>query len=32
MGNPLWIFAIKSKDETINIYEVLDQMAAKNGA
>ena len=29
MGNPLWIFAIKSKVDTLNIYEVLDQMAAK---
>ena len=29
MGNPLWIFAVKSKQESLNIYEVLDQMAAK---
>ena len=29
MGNPLWIFALKSKVDTLNIYEVLDQMAAR---
>jgi sphinganine-1-phosphate aldolase len=29
MGNPLWIFAIKSKTDTMNIYEVLDQLAAR---
>lgn len=29
MGNPLWIFAIKSRDESLNIYEVLDQMGKK---
>jgi glutamate/tyrosine decarboxylase-like PLP-dependent enzyme len=29
MGNPLWIFAIKSKSETLNIYEVLDQMSKR---
>ena len=29
MGNPLWIFAVKSKVDSLNIYEVLDQMAAK---
>jgi hypothetical protein len=29
MGNPLWIFAIKSKDPTLNIYEVLDQLAKR---
>ncbi len=29
MGSPLWIFAIKSRDESLNIYEVLDQMGQK---
>lgn len=29
MGDPLWIFAIKSRDESLNIYEVLDQMGQK---
>jgi glutamate/tyrosine decarboxylase-like PLP-dependent enzyme len=29
MGNPLWIFAVRSKVDTLNIYEVLDQMASK---
>lgn len=29
MGNPLWIFAIKSKDPSMNIYEVLDQLAKR---
>jgi glutamate/tyrosine decarboxylase-like PLP-dependent enzyme len=29
MGYPLWIFAVKSKSDTLNIYEVLDRMASK---
>ena len=29
MGDPLWIFAIKSKDENLNIYEVLDQLSTR---
>jgi glutamate/tyrosine decarboxylase-like PLP-dependent enzyme len=29
LGDPLWIFAVKSKVDTLNIYEVLDQMATK---
>ena len=29
MGNPLWIFAFRSKIDTLNIYEVLDRMATK---
>ena len=29
MGDPLWIFAFKSTSDTLNVYEVLDQMAAR---
>ena len=29
MGDPLWIFAVRSKVDSINIYEVLDQMSTR---